>query len=331
MKAIYLTDNKEKWSAVYSLNIKNKIAELVDIEDKCYTSNDIQTTDFSDVVFIFSTWGMPVLSDTIIQENFKELKAVFYSAGSVQPFARQLINNGVRVFSAWKANAVPVIEYCYSQIILAGKGFYQVSFKTKSNYKEASELFNNYKGNYNINVGFIGYGTISSGIISRLKRDCNYNIFVYDKFLTNEKAREIGIEKKSLNYIFENCDIISNHLANKPELRNIINGELLSSLKPFSTFINTGRGAQVDEQALISVLENDNSITAVLDVTFPEPPSAGSKLYSLPNVFLTPHIAGSAGYEVMRMSEYMYNDFKRYLNNEKVEYEVTADMLERMA
>ena len=71
MKAIYLTDNKEKWSAVYSLNIKNKIAELVDIEDKCYTSNDIQTTDFSDVVFIFSTWGMPVLSDTIIQENKK--------------------------------------------------------------------------------------------------------------------------------------------------------------------------------------------------------------------------------------------------------------------
>ncbi len=331
MKAIYLTDNKEKWSAVYSLNIKNKIAELVDIEDKCYTSNDIQTTNFSDVDFIFSTWGMPVLSDTIIQENFKELKAVFYSAGSVQPFARQLINNGVRVFSAWKANAVPVIEYCYSQIILAGKGFYQVSLKTKSNYKEASELFNNYKGNYNINVGFIGYGTISSGIISRLKRDCNYNIFVYDKFLTNEKAREIGIEKKSLNYIFEKCDIISNHLANKPELRNIINGELLSSLKPFSTFINTGRGAQVDEQALISVLENDNSITAVLDVTFPEPPSAGSKLYSLPNVFLTPHIAGSAGYEVMRMSEYMYDDFKRYLNNEKVEYEVTADMLERMA
>ena len=54
---------------------------------------------------------------------------------------------------------------------------------------------------------------------------------------------------------------------------------------PYATFINTGRGQQVDEEALIEALINDPTKTTVLDVTYPEPPQPNSKLYTLENVF----------------------------------------------
>ena len=111
----------------------------------------------------------------------------------------------------------------------------------------------------------------------------------------------------------------------------MLNGELFSSMPPYSTFINTGRGAQVVENELISVLENRPDLTAILDVTEPEPVSPLNKLLSLNNVVLTPHIAGSQGAEVNRMAEYMYDEFLRYIRHETPLYEVTLESLKTMA
>ena len=111
----------------------------------------------------------------------------------------------------------------------------------------------------------------------------------------------------------------------------MISRPLLERVKPYTTFINTGRGRQVDESALIDRLRDDPTFTAVLDVTYPEPPIEGSPLYTLPNVFLTPHIAGSAGNEVGRMGEYMQEEAHRFCLEEEPLYEVTAKMLETMA
>ena len=72
-------------------------------------------------------------------------------------------------------------------------------------------------------------------------------------------------------------------------------------------------------------------MTAVLDVTDPEPPAADSPLYTLPNVFLTPHIAGSSGDEVARMGTYMAEEFLRMEIGEECLYEVSAAMLATMA
>ena len=98
-----------------------------------------------------------------------------------------------------------------------------------------------------------------------------------------------------------------------------------------ATFINTGRGAQVVEDDLVRALTERPDLTAVLDVTYPEPAPLDHEFYSLPNCFLTPHIAGSLGNEVHRMAEYMYEEFVRYLGGEQTRYEVTAKMLETMA
>ena len=98
-----------------------------------------------------------------------------------------------------------------------------------------------------------------------------------------------------------------------------------------AVFINTGRGAQVVEDDLVKILEERKDLIAILDVTDPEPCPENHPFYKLENCILTPHIAGSFGNEVRRMSEYMTDEFERYLNNEQCLFEVTKKMLETMA
>ena len=111
----------------------------------------------------------------------------------------------------------------------------------------------------------------------------------------------------------------------------MLNGSLFRLMKPNATFINTGRGAQVVEDDLIAALEAEPARVALLDVTMPEPPKPDSKFYTLPNVFLSPHIAGSLGDEVARMGDYMAEEFARFKNGEPTKWNVTLKMLETMA
>lgn len=116
-----------------------------------------------------------------------------------------------------------------------------------------------------------------------------------------------------------------------PQTRGMLDYSLFSQMLPDATFLNTGRGAQVVEEDLIAVLKNRPDLTAVLDVTYPEPPLLDSQLYSLPNCILTPHIAGSSGNEVRRMARYMTEEYARFTRGKPCLWEVTEKMLETMA
>jgi phosphoglycerate dehydrogenase-like enzyme len=87
----------------------------------------------------------------------------------------------------------------------------------------------------------------------------------------------------------------------------------------------------VVEEDLCAVLSEREDLTAILDVTYPEPPGEGHPFYTLGNCILTPHIAGSYGDEVKRMGEYQLRQLEKYLKGEPAEYEVTLSMLETMA
>lgn len=141
----------------------------------------------------------------------------------------------------------------------------------------------------------------------------------------------MGVEKSDIETIFRTCSIVSNHLANNAHAQGIFKKEHFSSMPPYATFINTGRGAQVAEEDLLEVLQERPDLTAVLDVTMPEPPAPDSPMYTLPNVTLTPHIAGSSGLEVHRMSELIMEEFNRYIDDQPCLYEITENMLERLA
>ena len=199
-------------------------------------------------------------------------------------------------------------------------------------HKGAKAYFRKMPGNYGACVGIIGAGMIGKMVLRRL-HDYRLETVTYDPFLSDEDAATLGTKKVSLEELFESCAVISNHVANLPATVGMLHYGLFSRMSETATFINTGRGAQVVEDDLIRALTECPDRTAVLDVTMPEPPEAGSPFYSLPNVFLTPHIAGSAGDEVARMGEQMSEAFAAWQAdpNAKLDCEVTVKMLETMA
>ena len=329
MKAIYLCNKKNSVESVYA----DSFDKLPEIEKRIYTAEEVLAIpkNFADVEYVFSTWGMPSMSEDEIKTCFPSLKCVFYAAGSVQAFARPFLACGVKVFSAWAANAVPVVEYTLAQIILANKGFFAHSREMKKGNREACKIMKaGYPGNYGENVGIIGVGMIGSQVAARLK-DYKLNVLAFDPFLSEEKAEALGIRKSSLDELFSTCRVVSNHMANNEQTTGMLDYKYFSKMLPYSTFINTGRGAQVVEADLVRVLEERQDITAILDVTYPEPPREGHAFYTLPNCFLTPHIAGSLMNETHRMAEYIIEEYRRFVAGEACLYEVSEKMLETMA
>lgn len=331
MKAIFMTSGIKKIDEIYTGKTREKLeAELEFLPPVTGAAELPSRPDLKEVEVIFSTWGMLPLTAGEIEEYLPELKAVFYGAGSVQYFARPFIESGVEVFSAWAANAVPVVEYTVAQIILANKGYFQRFHHIPGKAWDNRSFGGYYTGNFGNKVGLIGIGMIGSLVAKTLKA-YRLEILAFDPFLPDERAAGLGVTKVSLETLFSECTVISNHLANNPQTVGMLNKKLFDLMKPNAVFINTGRGAQVVEDDLISALEAEPARVALLDVTMPEPPKPDSRFYTLPNVFLSPHIAGSLGDEVARMGDYMAEEFDRWKNGEKTKWGVSLKMLETMA
>ena len=332
-KAVFMTNAVGNIASVYPEDIQTRLRAQVELLPGIVTENDLgaRRDELKEVEVLFSTWGMLSLTEEQIKEYLPKLQYVFYAAGSVQYFARPFLNLGIKVYSAWAANAVPVAEYAVAQIVLAGKGFFQSARRYYMKDRAAAAAFTaGQPCNYGIRVGLIGAGMIGKMVAERLQV-YEYEVLVYDPFVSDETLAALGARRAELKEIFSTCQIISNHVANLPSTVGMINAELLHSMLPNVTFINTGRGAQVDENALIQAMIDEPDRTAVLDVTFPEPPVEGSPLLTLPNIFMTPHIAGSLGNEVARMGKYMAIECEKMLAGQPTQYEVSLKMLETMA
>lgn len=337
MKAIFLANNKGNIDYVYPKETQQRIKSLIDIDlDKVYCQEDLEANPdaFADVEYIFSTWSMPGgwEDKDDYARFFPNAKALFYAAGSVKYFAQHYFDKNIRIFSAFAANAVPVAEFTVAQILLANKGFYKSMqlYKNAESYKIAGDTSRAHTGNYNTNVGIVGAGMIGKKVIELLK-PYKLNILIYDTFVSAERAVELGGRKvETLEELFAACDVVSNHLANVPATVGIFKGEYFEKMKQNGTFINTGRGAQVDEEGMLKALRARPDLCAVLDVTTDEP-AQNPDFYALDNVFLTPHIAGSQGNEVARMSEMVVDQFENLLKGESTQYEITEKMLATMA
>ncbi|MGI5958007.1 MAG: NAD(P)-dependent oxidoreductase [Massiliimalia sp.] len=332
LKAAFLCDG-DRIFQVYDCQTLRDLDEKFDLPRRVISSHQLEEEkeQLSKVEYLFSTWGMPSLNEEQIQQYFPKLKGVFYAAGSVQAFARPFLNSGVRVFSAWGANAIPVAEYTVAQIILASKGFFQGVRRYRQKNRMASHQFSSSQpGNYQIKIGILGAGMIGQMVIKRLM-DYDLEVLVYDPFVSDSVLEQYHAKRADLDVIFRECQVISNHIANLPATVGMLQYKHFSAMKHNATFINTGRGAQVVEEDLIRALEEEPDRTAVLDVTFPEPPLPESPLNTMENVFLTPHIAGSMGQEVARMGRYMAQEAVLAIDGAVCPYEVTEKMLETMA
>ncbi len=326
MKAAFFGTREKNMYAVYSEETIRTLFEMFDFYEGVYSPETAK--EIPDVECLFSTWGMPKMTEEEIRTLFPRLKVIFYGAGSVQAFARPFLSCGVSVVSAWQANSVPVIEFSVAEILLANKGF----FGSLHTYKKSrtNEGAGKFPGNFDTPVGLLGLGAIGAGVATQL-REHRIRVLAYDPFCSAEKAAALGVCLASLETIFETCRTISNHMANLPETEGILDYALFSKMQENAVFVNTGRGAQVVEEDLVRALSEVPTRAAVLDVTREEPPKEDSPLLTMDNIFLTPHIAGSLGNECFRMGEYMLEEAQRYLADEPLRYAVTAEMLKTMA
>ncbi len=331
MKIAFFGTNALQFDKVYTKEILEEISERYEISERINKKNIEENKEFlSDCEIGFATWGMPQFTEEEIKKYMPKLKAIFYAAGTVQYFAKPFLNCGVRIFSAACINAIPVVEYTFAQISLATKGYFQASKSYRAAPLLALLYADKSNGNFNAKVGLVGLGAIGGMVAERLKA-LDVEVFAYDPFVSKERAEELNVTLTDLETIFETCDVISNHLANKKELENIFTYKLFKKMKKHSTFINTGRGAQVNEYGLALSLILHPSHTAVTDVIKSEIFPYTCPLFWCRNAIMTPHIAGSMGKEPQRMAHFMIDNLEKYLNNESLSCEITKDNIERTA
>ncbi|MFZ2654424.1 MAG: hydroxyacid dehydrogenase [Victivallales bacterium] len=315
---------------VYGPERIDRIQSLAELHPMRITSEnlDSQLPEMKDIEVIFSTWGMLKLTQEQIA-GMPELKAVFYAAGSANYFAGPFLERGITVCSAVEANALPVAEFCLAQILLACKGYFKNTQACRQGpwTSHGKMLFGS--GAYGETVALLGVGAVSRHLL-KLLNPFNLQVIAVElsDYLAKHPMEEINAmdikRLVSIEEAFKEAYVISNHLPDKPNNKNIIKKEHFASMRHGAVFINTGRGAQVDEAGMIEVLKIRPDITVLLDVQHPEPPLAGSELYALPNVHLSSHIAGSFNDEVHRMADYMIEDFQRWQDGEELKYAVKA-------
>ncbi len=315
---------------VYGPERRRRIAGWTELYPEDVHAGNLHLLDqMGDLQVIFSTWGMPVLDGAAL-DGLPKLQAVFYAAGTVKPFAEPLLERGILLTSAWAANAIPVAEFALAQILLACKGY----FRNVRDYRPETGLTPHecYRGPgiYDVPVALIGAGQVARALIERL-RPFRLEILVVDPFLSEADAAALGVRLVSMEQAFREAYVVSNHLPNLPELVGALGGSLFASMQPGAVFINTGRGAQVVEPEFAAVMAERTDLTALLDVTHPEPPAPDSPLYRLPNVHLSSHIAGSLNNEVGRLADYAIEAFCEWREGRVPRYAVTREMLEHMA
>jgi phosphoglycerate dehydrogenase-like enzyme len=323
LKALYLL-NTDAYEKIYGAPERAAIAAMVEMVAPQQTAESVRANPevLAEVDAIFSGWGMPLLGDAFLAAA-PRLKIVFYGAGSIRGFTTDAAwERGITITSAYAANAVPVSEYTLSQILFSLKrGWdYVLTIKREQRWVRQFPV----PGAFDSTVGLISLGMIGRLVVERL-RPFDLNIIAYDPFLTAADAAALGVTLVSLDDIFRQADVVSLHTPKLPETLGMITGAHLATMKEGATFINTARGAIVREDEMIAVLQQRPDLTAILDVTDPEPPVEGSPLYTLPNVILTPHIAGSMDAECRRMGQYMVEECRRYLNGEQLKWAIDRE------
>jgi len=283
----------------------------------------------ADVEIIFSGWGGPIFDEDFLKAA-PNVEAIFYAAGSMKKLITDGVwRRGITVTTANSVNAIPVAEYTISQILFSLKNGWQITRRVR---QEREFYFNNEEipGAYKQTIGLISLSQVGRHTLELLK-PYDLDVVIYDPYVTEQEVKELGVEMVSLKELFEVSDVVSLHSPLLSETRGMITGELLSTMKPGATFINTARGAIVEEEELIDVLKEREDLTAILDVTYPEPPTSDSALYEFDNIVVTPHIAGSAGNEVARMGAAMFEEAMHYLNNEPLKYQISEEQFRHMA
>ncbi|MFD1536249.1 hydroxyacid dehydrogenase [Nonomuraea guangzhouensis] len=273
---------------------------------------------------LITGWGCPPLDEELLAAA-PRLRAVLHAAGSVKSLVSPACwERDLLISSAADANAVPVAEYTVGAILLAGKGIFTLGERYRRERTFTLAQIQASVGNNGRRVGIVGASRIGRKVIDLLA-PYDLELCLYDPYTSVD-----GIPQASLEELLSRSDIVSLHAPATSETRHMLDRERLKLMPDGAVLINTARGSLVDTDALVAELKSGR-LSAILDVTEPEPLPPHSQLFDLPNVFLTPHLAGSHGNELSRMGAAVVDELERLAAGLPLAHRVTYDDLERAA
>lgn len=276
-------------------------------------------------------WGAPPIGPRVL-DAAPRLGLIAHLAGSVKGILHPAVwQRGISVVNAVAANAVPVAEFTLAAILFGNK---QV-FRLQRLYRERRTMLKPWSkaapglGNYRKVVGIVGASRIGRRVVELLK-PLDFKILVCDPYLDDEEADRMGVERMELDALIASSDVVSLHAPLTPATRGMIDRRRFALMRDGAIFINTARGALVDQSALIDETRSGR-IDAIIDVTEPDALPPDSPLYDIPNVFLTPHIAGAQGKETERMVQLVFAEIERHTRGATLLHKIEARDLERLA
>ncbi|MFC3570703.1 phosphoglycerate dehydrogenase [Paracoccus sp. TOH] len=196
---------------------------------------------------------------------------------------------GVIVMNTPFGNSVTTAEHAIALMFAVARQLPEASVSTHEGKWEKNrfmgvEVFNKV-------LGIIGAGNIGSIVIDRAL-GLKMKVLAYDPFLSEERAKELGVKKVELDEMLAKADFITLHVPLTEKTKNILSRENLEKTKKGVRIVNAARGGLIDEQALAELLKSGHVAGAALDV-FATEPATESPLFGLPNVVVTPHLGAS--------------------------------------
>jgi len=283
----------------------------------------------ADTEILITGWGCPQIDEAVL-DAAPRLRAILHAAGSVKGLTSPAVwERGITVSSAAGANALPVAEYTLAMILLAGKDLFAQRDRLRAQrafpYGEIMPGI----GNFGRRVGVVGASRIGRRLIELL-RPFDLRVTLADPYVDATEAAALGVPLLPLDDLLATSDIVTVHAPQTPETHHLIGRRELALMPTGSVLVNTARGALLDHEALIEELRA-NRLSAILDVTEPEPLPADSPLFDLPNAFITPHLAGSQGNEVARLGLAVTEEAERLLSGRELAHAIDHAVLERTA
>ena len=283
---------------------------------------------------LLACWNCPAVTAEVL-ERAPRLRMIAYIAASVKPVVTEAVwARDILVTSAVAAMAVPVAEFTLAAILLANKHAFRFrdtlrATRGKQGLDTRASWDNHKIGNYGKRIGVVGASHIGRLVIGLL-RNLAVEVRVHDPFLSEEGARQLGVERAGLHDLLRWADTVTLHAPALPETRHMIGRAELAAMPDGAWLINTARGWLLDHDALAEECATGR-LNALLDTVLPEPLPPESPLYDMSNVVITPHMAGAEGNELWRMTELGLTEIERFLRGEPPLHPVRREDLARIA
>jgi phosphoglycerate dehydrogenase-like enzyme len=313
--------NDAAWSAL------DAFAEVIHHDDPEPAAKDDLIDLLADADACITSWGVAQLDADVVAAAPK-LKAMAHMGGSVKRFVSEALwERGIQVTSAGPALARDVATTTLGLMIVGAKRIWPLGQHVRDGGWRESPYWPSREIHGEV-VGVIGASHVGRDVIDLLQ-PFNANILLYDPYVSEDEATEMGATKVDLEDLLRRSDIVSLHAPAKPDTYQMLNAERLTLMKDDALLINTARGTLIDEEALIEELRAGRFF-AFLDVTDPEPPAPDSPLRSLDNVVVTPHLAGCIE-DCGAMGEMAVEELRRFFAGEPALYEIKPTMFGRIA